>query len=527
MKKPVIIYGALLLFSSALWYGCQKPATFTDGTTATAATGTTSPGFTNKITSGSSLVIEGLNGDITANETNAFLAYVNPISAPATNDQNTWVFGNPAYQTEACGLMYDATGNTSILNKMIYFCDAALAGRNDLASAANGGQRTLWTGNIEPVWPSSAPTDTPQTAGVEQGQVISHMAFCAKLILQHSSLWSTTVPDGDPHGYGATYKARALTYIAQADYVIDNWITPHFVRSSDKKLYFPPAPNPYKPGDPAPWNQMFMVTNAMIRLVQCHLILADAPSRITQYDGVVQANVNWFTSNLTANTAPDGAACWNWKYALGGSTEDTNHFAYDAEGLWNAYDSGRYGITLTQINNMADTYFDIVLATVTNGIYAGKVDGTTGTGNSGGDNYVRWQYYYLGDIRKDRYFYESNIDIANNKYASSAQITAGILWLKHRRYAAGMGDVYLYQNCNYGGWKATFDVGNFLETDMIAKGGVNDDASSIQIPPGMQVILYSNNNYGGTALTLTASDACLSDHSFNDATSSLKVSLLP
>lgn len=33
---------------------------------------------------------------------------------------------------------------------MIYYCDAILAGRNDLASVANGGQRTLWSGNIEP-----------------------------------------------------------------------------------------------------------------------------------------------------------------------------------------------------------------------------------------------------------------------------------------------------------------------------------------------------------------------------------------
>lgn len=473
----------------------------------------------------SSLVIENLTGDVTANESTSFLNYMNGVSAPAQNDQNIWVFGAPGYQTEACGLMYDATKNRSILDRMIYLCDAALAGRNDLATSANGGQRTIWTGNIEPVWPGSAAGVTPQTAGVEQGQIISHMAFCAKLILQNPSIWNIALTD--PHGYGATYKARALTYITQADYVIDNWITPHFVRASDKKLYFPGAPNPYKPGEPSPWNQMFMVTNAMIKLVQCHLLLADAASRITQYDAVVQANVNWFTSNLTANTAPNGNPCWNWKYALGGSTEDTNHFAYDAEGLWNAYDSGRYGITLTQIKNMANTYFDIVLATVTNGIYAGKVDGTTGTGNAGGDNYVRWQYYYLADIRKDRYFVESNIDIANSTYAGSAPVTAGILWLKHRRYSAGIGNVYLYQNCSFGGWKAAFNIGDFLQADLVAAGGVNDDASSIQVPPGLKVIVYNNNSYGGTATTFTADDNCLNDNGINDVISSFKVSTLP
>jgi hypothetical protein len=474
-----------------------------------------------------SLLVESLTGPITTNEITAFKNYMNTVSAPATNDQNIWVFGNSGKQIEACGLMYDATGDQDILDRMIYYCDAALAGRNDLASAANGGQRTIWTGNIEPVWPSTAATDSPQQAGVEQGQILSHMVFCAKLILQHPALWTTNVTTGDPHSYGATYKARALKYITEADYVIDNWITPRFVRTSDQKLYFPLAPNPYKPGDPAPWNQMFMVTNAMTRLVECHLILNDAATRVTQYDGVVQANINWFKSNLTASTSPSGSACWNWKYALGGSTEDTNHFAYDAEGMWITYDSGRYGITATDMTKFGNTYFDIVLATVTNGIYAGKVDGTTGTGNSGGDNYVRNEYYYLSDIRKDKFYAAGNININANKIASSPQVTGIILWMKNRRYQAGINNVYVYQNCSYGGWKATFDTGNFLQADLIAKGGVNDDASSIKVPPGMQVIVYTNNNYGGTSLTFTANDDCLNDNGVNDAISSLKVTMLP
>ena len=43
----------------------------------------------------------------------------------------------------------------------------------------------------------------------------------------------------------------------------------------------------------------------------------------------------------------------------------------------------------------------------------------------------------------------------------------------------------------------------------------------------MQVILYTNNSYGGTAKTFTADDACLNDNGINDAVSSLKVSTLP
>jgi len=522
MKKPIILLGGSLLLSTLVWYGCEKsslPATQDQNL------------FAGKNITGSfpstSMVVDNLNGPLTTNEISSFKTYMSGVSAPATNDQNIWVFGNSGKQIEACGLMYDATSDQAILDKMIYFCDAALSGRNDLASAANGGQRTVWTGNIEPVWPTTAAGVSPAGADVESGDVVSHIVFCAKLILQHPALWSTNVTAGDPHGYGATYKARALKYIQEGDYVMDNWLLARFVRPADKLIYFPGAPNTYKPGEAAPWNQMFMVTNAMIRLVQCHVILADAASRVTNYDSIVQANINWFKSNLTANTSPSGTACYNWKYALGGSVEDTNHAAYDSEGMYIAYDSGRYSVSLTDIKTMANTYFDIVLATVTGGIYAGRVDGTTGTGNAGGDNYVRDEYLYLTDIRKDKYFAAGNIEISTNKIASSPQITARLLWVKNKRYQAGDGDVYMYQNCSYTGWKATFDVGNFLQTDIVAKGGINDDASSIKIPPGMKVVLYTNNSYGGTAVTLTADDACLSDHSINDMVSSLKVTTLP
>lgn len=522
MKKPIIILGGSLLLSTLIWYGCEKSAPSSSASTNLLS----GKNFTNNLPS-TSMVIDNLNGAITTNEISSFKTYMSGVALPANNDQNIWVFGNSGKDIEACGLMYDATGDQAILDRMIYYCDGALAGRNDLASAANGGQRTVWTGNIEPVWPSSAAGVSPAQAGVEPGDVVSHMVFCAKLILQHPALWSTSVTIGDPHGYGATYKARALKYIQQGDYVVDNWLVPHFVRPTDHLIYFPGAPNTYKPNEPSPWNQLFMVTNALTRLVQCHVILADSASRISQYDIIVQANINWFKANTTANTSASGSACWKWAYQLPSGVEDSNHAAYDSEGMYIAYDSGRYGISLTDMTTLANTYFDIVLATVTGGIYAGRVDGTTGSGNSGGDNYVRDEYLYLTDIRKDKYFTAGNIEISTNKIASSPQITARLLWIKNRRYQAGDGNVYLYQNCSYTGWKATFDVGDFLQADLVSKGGINDDASSIKIPPGMKVVLYTNNSYGGTAVTLTTDDACLSDHSINDMVSSLKVSILP
>lgn len=101
--------------------------------------------------------------------------------------------------------------------------------------------------------------------------------------------------------------------------------------------------------------------------------------------------------------------------------------------MWLAYSSGRYGITKAQLMPFANTYFDIILATVTNGIYAGKVDGTTGSGNSGGDNYVRDEYIYWTEIRPEKFETVANIEISKNKIASSPQITARLLWEKNRR----------------------------------------------------------------------------------------------
>lgn len=383
-----------------------------------------------------SMVIDNLTGAITQNEIDNFKAYMaSKVTPPAYSGGNVYVYGNAGKAIEACGLMYEATGDIEILDRMIYYSDACLAGRNDLASSSVGGQRLSWTGEIEPIWPSVDQSETVAGAGIEQGEVLSHMLYCAKLILQTPAIWNTTVPDGDPKVYGATYKQRALKYITEADYVMDAWILPRFLKASeDNHFYFPGAPNTYKPNDPAPWNQLFMLTDGFIRLIQCHELLNDNPARVTQFDAIVQSNLDWFYQNVSAQTSYTGAAINLWLYAIGGSIEDANHFAYEAQGLWIAYESKRYGLTFKSIVPFANTYVDMVLGIYNNTTnkYAGKVDGTTGSGNSGGDNYVRDEYIYLTEFRPDQYTRFATIN--NSKIASSPQITARLLWEKNRRY---------------------------------------------------------------------------------------------
>jgi hypothetical protein len=383
--------------------------------------------------SAQSMIVESLTGALTQNEINAFRTYAQQkIALPSNGIGNVWVFGAPGKAIEACGLMYEASKDTAILDRMIYLCDAALSQRNDLASAANGGQLTTWSGAIEPIWPVSA--GPPATGDVEQGQVLSHMAFCAKLILETPSIWDARVAIGDPKGYGATYKARAIKYVDEADYVLDKWILARFIKASESNhYYFPDSPNTYKPLDPAPWNQAWMVTNSLVRLGLCHLMLQDDPARVAKYDAIARPNIAWFFANLTANKSASNSACWKWAYAYPSGTEDANHFAYDAEGLWIAYKSGRFGVTFSDLVPFANTYFDIILATVTNGIFAGRVDGTTGTGNAGGDDYVRDEYIYLTEFRPEKFATVGTIEISTGHIAASPPITGRLLWAKNFR----------------------------------------------------------------------------------------------
>lgn len=388
---------------------------------------------------GSPMIVESLSGPVTQNEIEAFKNYMANWETPKPNSGNGWVFGNPGKAIEACGLMYEATHDKAILDKMILLCDDALSGRNDLLPASKGGQLICWTGKIEPVWPSSAEGVSPAGAGVEQGATLAHMAYCAYLILQTPASWADKVSIGDPNNFGATYKERALKYVNEGDYVMDNWIIPRFIRTSDSNhYYFPGAPNTYKPNDPAPWNQAWLLTDGFTRLAQCHQLLADAPTRVAQYVAIVKPNIAWFFANVTPNRSTMGTACYTFAYAYPRGMEDTNHFAYDSEGLWIAYNSNLYGLKQSDLLPFANTYIDVVLGTVKDGKFAGRVDGSTGTGHGGGDNFVRDEYIYWAEIRPDAYQTIGNIEILRNKVGASPQIAARLLWEKYRRHLKGL-----------------------------------------------------------------------------------------
>ncbi|MCR4651125.1 MAG: RICIN domain-containing protein [Lachnospiraceae bacterium] len=84
------------------------------------------------------------------------------------------------------------------------------------------------------------------------------------------------------------------------------------------------------------------------------------------------------------------------------------------------------------------------------------------------------------------------------------------------------GDIYIYQDINYGGRSASLGLGNYNLASLQAKGFRNDDLSSIKVPFGYKVTLYADDNFTGRTKVVT-SDTNWIGNDFNDAVSSIKV----
>lgn len=82
----------------------------------------------------------------------------------------------------------------------------------------------------------------------------------------------------------------------------------------------------------------------------------------------------------------------------------------------------------------------------------------------------------------------------------------------------------VYKDCNYGGYAVGLLTGNYTLSQLQSLGVVNDDISSLKVSSGYQVQLFVDNNFSGSSVTITADNSCLVANSFNDLTSSLKVS---
>ena len=388
------------------------------------------------------LIYDGPTGSVTAAELKAFKACMAEFTPAASNTNNAWVYGNSGQAIEALALVYELSGDTDFLNRMIELSDTALAERNDLAPPPVG-QRIIWTGKISPVWPNRAPdlADAGYSA-TENGDIIGHIALTAAMILRHHELWVQSVP-ADIHHFGVTYLERAKTYVRQMDFSCQEFMIPNLVRASDRgRLYFPvdatyknlSAPVA-KAGQAVPWNQQFMITNGFQHLAECHELLGDAPELVKAYDGYVRESLAWFISRAWAQ--PDskhGGVLYLWNYSLAEEKhiEDSNHTDIDLQGLSRAWASGRYGDVLHRSDMDAFANDNVDLMALGEGKWAGHVNGHSDTGHGSGTNYPRPNFLSMLEFRPDAYASYAAAEVASGHAESDFNVVSRLLWLKYR-----------------------------------------------------------------------------------------------
>lgn len=84
------------------------------------------------------------------------------------------------------------------------------------------------------------------------------------------------------------------------------------------------------------------------------------------------------------------------------------------------------------------------------------------------------------------------------------------------------GDIYIYQDINYGGNSASLGLGDYTLASLQSKGFKNDDLSSLKCPWGYKVTLYADDNFSGETRVITADTAWV-NNDWNDRVSSIKV----
>jgi Carbohydrate binding module (family 6) len=418
------------------------------------------------------MAVDSLTGPITANEITSFKNYMATTTIAANNSGNAWVFGATGHECRGLGLMYEATGDIAMLNRMIQYADTALAGRNNPVTGV-----VMWTGKRELCWPNSF--TEPVYTSCESGEVAGRILFCARLILQTPSIWNNTVAVGDPRGYGATYKARALKYLTECDKTIDTFIVPIWVRPAiSNRIYAPSNWN----GDggaanaPVAWNRIAMFLAALQRSAECHEILGDDPNRVTSQYAIVTSNVQWFHSKAVPYVK-NGFNCYHWYYSATTTKKEEvweNHGALDIRMLWDAYQRG-VGLSKAEMMKYANTFQYSVW---TGSDFHAFFDGTDGS--IGTRVYTKGEYIDLADFVPAIL---TTVGNADKSHTSDASMIGPILWMKDRVYEKFYVESAEYEQTVDGGSPATYNVevsplGGFNGTVTLAASGLPAGASA-------------------------------------------------
>jgi hypothetical protein len=364
-------------------------------------------------------MIESLAGPVTANEIGSIRTAVADLVPGDSNHHNNYAYGNGGHAMEACGDMFDITKDRFFLDKMIFFCDHVVSIRNT--------NSIMWTGRIDPVWPNN----TNNIWGCEQGDVAGHLAYCAQLIAQNPALWNTPVDIGDTNGYGATYKLRAMKYLAVADGTMELFYQNGFIHA-DELMETPPTPvwpDAHSAGKAVPWNQQGMICSTLVRSAQAHFLFHDGSTNIARFRKTATASIQRFQ-----------AQCENFKYEKSGRTvcqwsytgnrfapgekirypEDTAHGGYDITAFWRARHWLAGSATEAAGRMLADTLMEVIKS---GDKFASRVDGA-GSLKPG----MKSSWTYLAEFRPD--VFAATTKTGKQDYADAARK----LWIKNAIY---------------------------------------------------------------------------------------------
>lgn len=87
----------------------------------------------------------------------------------------------------------------------------------------------------------------------------------------------------------------------------------------------------------------------------------------------------------------------------------------------------------------------------------------------------------------------------------------------------GVPEIKLHNDCNYGGSTITFSCGEYKLVNLIEAGVFDNSISSLTIPNGYSVTVFSEDNFSGSSVVFAASDDCLNNNGIDNALSSIKI----
>lgn len=388
------------------------------------------------------LVIDSLDCDVTAHEVGAFLSVVSATAIPTSQwpngAHNDLADGEGGTTLEAIDRLYEITGDIpslaaqhrQLLDLAIRWNDTWLAHRNDLPL---GEHRVMWTGKVDAIWPPDAPPDT--YAGCEVGETVGILAYTALNIVKTPALANEVVTGGDPDGYGATYGARAKTYVTMLEQTMDEFFNANFLDTTTLTIHHPTstAYDALTSNNVNAWNREMMFLHAWQTLSQVHAVLGDDPAKETTYESITRNVVNLFVANPQPRTAPDGTPVYDWGYGNFGdetghlTEEQINvHAEYDIWGLTRAYAAGLTDATPAQMAKYGATVVHEIA--ISPGVYAQYVDRCCTTATL---NFLPAGFMMLTPFEPAIYRAAATADIESGQQKNNPSLTVGILWAKH------------------------------------------------------------------------------------------------